>query len=166
MNSYRVIGARKDDGSLIDEILVANSPKEAEAQANGLGVLVSEIEFVESHSSPAPQAKGTSALKSVRKRKWERLDRSIIRTICTVNAVMLLIPGLLIFLFSIVSALILFIQRVGEGRGLDGAFEAALSAIGGGLLAIAAMLIGALLYMILFMEQWLWESRGYLARPQ
>ena len=34
MGNYRVIGARKDDGSLIDEPIVADSPEDAVARAN------------------------------------------------------------------------------------------------------------------------------------
>jgi len=152
MRSYRVIGAQRETGEAVDEVLAATSVDDAERRANALGVMVSSVRAVEAEVVYTP----------ARRRREQRamVGRRWVRLIVEINAVLFLAPGALVLLGSIVVVIANLIdtaQRGGVGAVMDQLFGNAMGLFGWAVIALLVMLGGALLYLSLMAEQHLFE---------
>lgn len=77
-----------------------------------------------------------------------------------VCAVLLLAAGGLVLLFAFIGFLgVTASQQPGDSASLAG-----LGLITGGMMGMSLLLSGSLLFLLLYIEEWLWDSRAYLAR--
>lgn len=147
MGNYRVIGARRDNGHAVDEPIIADSPDHAARRANDLGILVSRVEPIldtptSVFRSPSPPPHRPSGA-------W----RGVVRALATISATILLIPGVALFLYTVL--MLIFINSgSGQTQLSPGARVAASAFVGvmGVVWSILAMLGGALLFLLLYIE--------------
>lgn len=116
VNNYRVYGALKEDGSLIDEVIVALSETHATQKANAVGVLVNRVQLIDQWGNPVspygpfPPSAPTAHTSS------NSQDLSGVRIPILISAILNIVVGLgwMLTLIGIVFAIPLWILSIFE----------------------------------------------------
>ena len=150
MRNYRVTGARRDDGSHVDEILHAASKEDAVTRANELGILVAGVEVVVDVGGPRYTRR--------RRRQMVRSqrERRVVRFIARFGALVLMAPGALVFVVTLFSALVGLAQtarRGGTQELLHALLYNTMGVFGAAAVAAVLMTSGALVLLALSMEE-------------
>ena len=162
MQRYRVTGAYRDSGDPFEGDFIALSEGECAEQARLRGILVSVIQ-------PAPAVQDAPRKPRTRIRaaaKDPEILRALIRGIATVNAYLLMIPGMvmlastlvLLLFFSIAWIASLFREDPSPTEFLGLSLSAAFS-LTGIVWSLLLMLASAVLFLLLFVEDHLYAIR-------
>jgi hypothetical protein len=164
MQRYRVTGAYRDSGHDFVGEFVALNEADCRRQAAEIGVLVSTVEPIDIVAAPQTQSRA----RPTRKRKSEPQFawRAIVRWIAMANAIMLMVPGVVCLLTTLLLSIASFAAWVDS---LSKENEQSVQVLGlpitgfilasGLVYSLILLLASALLFLLLYIEDHLFILR-------